>query len=156
MDTIKLDILRYSSNNESTLGLLFMDNEFFCYTLEDEFRIKKVKGETRIPEGTYELTIRQEVSGLTKRYRDRYSWFDKHIMLKDVPGFNYIYIHIGNDDDDSDGCILLGSTINNNKVDEGFVGNSRLTFKSFYRKVYSHLDKGGRVVISIKDVDRKL
>ena len=38
---MKLEVLRYSSQNESTLGMLFdvtEGREFLCYTLEDEYR----------------------------------------------------------------------------------------------------------------------
>jgi len=39
---MELKVLRYSDNGESTIGLLFVDNKFECYTLEDEARTHKV------------------------------------------------------------------------------------------------------------------
>ena len=49
-------VLRFSSQEDSTSGLLFEKTEgmglrFLCYTLEDEARALKIKGETRIPSG---------------------------------------------------------------------------------------------------------
>ena len=96
---MKLELKRFSAQSDTTLGLMFLDGEFECFTLEDEYRAEKIKGETRIPEGTYKVAKREVLSGLTKKYREKYPWFDFHFMLHDVPGFQYVYIHIGNDDD---------------------------------------------------------
>ena len=55
---MKFEVLRFSSQNESSLGVLFDVTEgrkFLCFTLEDEARNVKVSGETRIPSGTYKL-----------------------------------------------------------------------------------------------------
>ena len=56
---MKLEVLRFSSQSDCTHGLLFEVTEvkkhFLCYTLEDEHRVLKVKGETRIPAGTYNI-----------------------------------------------------------------------------------------------------
>ena len=59
---MNLYVLRFSSQKDSTSGLLFnvVDNKlnFLCYTLEDEKRDEKIAGETRIPEGEYEILFR--------------------------------------------------------------------------------------------------
>ena len=58
---MKFEVLRFSSQNESSLGVLFDVTEgrkFLCFTLEDEARKVKVSGETRIPAGTYNLGLR--------------------------------------------------------------------------------------------------
>ena len=53
---MQLEVLRFSSQADSTSGLLFeitdLGRKFMCYTLEDERRALKVKGETRVPAGT--------------------------------------------------------------------------------------------------------
>ena len=56
---MKIDVIRYSSSSESTLGLFMINDQFQCYTLEDEFREVKVKGQTRIDAGTYKLELRK-------------------------------------------------------------------------------------------------
>ncbi len=43
-----LVVLRYNSEEDYTDGLLFVDDKFECYTIEDEERAQKVYGETRI------------------------------------------------------------------------------------------------------------
>ena len=50
---MKIILLRFSSQEDSTSGALFKANDdgtkdFLCYTIEDEYRLKKVRGETRI------------------------------------------------------------------------------------------------------------
>ena len=58
---MKLEVIRFSSQNDSTLGLLFDvtdGRKFLCFTLEDEARDTKVMGETRIPAGIYDLKLR--------------------------------------------------------------------------------------------------
>ena len=52
-----LKLLRFHHSPKDTLGLLFINEDFAAFTLEDEFRAEKVRGETRIPEGTYEIEL---------------------------------------------------------------------------------------------------
>jgi hypothetical protein len=147
---------RFSDNGKSTLGLLFKKNNegnrliFQSYTLEDEYRDKKVHGETRITAGFYELVLQMNETELTKKYRAKYPWFKHHIMIKNVPGFTGVYIHIGNTDKDTDGCILLGDNADNNNLGFGSVSNSTQAFKRFYEMVHNHL-LTGKAFIEIKN-----
>lgn len=143
-------VLRFSDDGDSTTSLIFIDEKFFCFGLEDEAREVKVKGETRIPAGTYDLGIREEVSGMTKTYREKYPWFEWHLHVKEVPNFEYVYIHTGNTDEHTDGCLLVGNTLVGNRVDDGFVGDSRAAYEEFYKKVYSEA-KAGNVKITYSD-----
>ena len=81
---MKLEVLRFSSQQDSTSGILFdvtNGREFLCYTLEDEDRTEKVAGETRVPSGTYAVTLRKE-GGFHERYAHRF----KDIHLKHALG----------------------------------------------------------------------
>ena len=75
-DERNIEVLRYSSGVDSTLGILSengsLGREFLAYTLEDEFREKKVSAETRIPEGTYNVKLRTE-GGFHNRYLNKFS-----------------------------------------------------------------------------------
>jgi hypothetical protein len=136
---MEINVLRYSDNGESTLGLMFIDGKFECYTLEDEARTNKVFGETRIPEGEYEILLRTE-GGHHARYIRRFG--DMHfgmLHLQDVPGFQYILIHIGNDDDDTAGCLLVGSKVNNNQYGVGYLEASTDAYTKMYEKVKNEL-----------------
>jgi len=155
--TMQLEVVRFSSQKDSTLGLLFevtdAKRKFLCYTLEDEYRDDKVMHETRIPAGTYEITLRT-VGGFNSRYSDRFADIHKGMLwVRDIPGFEYILIHCGNDDDDTSGCLLLGNTQTENLMSDGFVGSSSVAYKRVYTKVADVLEKGEKVEISYIDFD---
>ena len=61
---MELVVLRYNLSSDSTNGMLleksWIGYDFLCYTLEDEYRDKKVKGETMIPHGRYEIKLIKE------------------------------------------------------------------------------------------------
>jgi len=139
---MKLVSLRTSPGKESTLGQFYIDGQAECFTLEDQFQTKKVRGETRVPEGIYEVVLRTEVTPMTQRYRKKYPWFTYHLWIKDVPKFEYVYIHAGNTDDHTDGCLLLGDSLINNQVQvgnvkDGFLGNSGQAFERVYKAIHN-------------------
>ncbi len=144
--------MRYSSSEESTLGLLFIDGVFACYTLEDEHRVVKVMGETRIPAGRYRVELRP-FGGHHWRYLKHYgSDFHKGMLqIMDVPGFTDILIHKGNDDDDTAGCLLVGDSANNNQVKDGFIGSSTVAYNRIYAVVRDAILRGDDVFIEVND-----
>lgn len=148
--------MRYSDDGDSTQGLLFVNGVFFCHTLEDTYRETKVPDKTRIPEGTYDLVLRSDISPKTQDYMQRFKWFDRHLMLKDVPNFKYIYLHIGNTTKDTSGCILVGDKANNNQKSHGFLGTSTEAFSRFYKKVRRAIRHREPVTITIIDMDRDM
>lgn len=136
---------------DDTIGTLFINGDFECFTLEDEARETKLRGETRIPSGRYQIKFRNVLSGKTKRYRSKFDWFTWHLELQGVPGFKYIYIHIGNDDDDTDGCILVGYSVDFNRHESQYLGRSTQAFETFYKKVAVALEEGVEVYITVSD-----
>lgn len=158
---MKFILQRFSDNRDSTLGLLLKVMAtgkllFQAYTLEDEFRESKVSKETRIPEGTYDVIIQTQETPKTLQYRKRYSWFVNHLMLKNVPGFTGIYIHVGNTDEDTEGCILLGDNADNNVIGPGSVSNSTASFMRFYKEVFDWLEGGNKITIEVRDENKLL
>lgn len=150
---MELSLVRFSDANGCTTGLMSVDGAFFCYALEDEHRAVKVRGETRIPAGRYPLAFRQVLSGMTAKYRQRFpGFFQWHLELQGVPGFTNVYIHAGNTDADTDGCILVGDTINNNRLAPAFLGNSGQAFERLYRRVAEELKAGKPVFIDVRDL----
>ena len=154
---MKLEVQRFSSQSNSTLGMLFdvtSTPKFLCYTLEDEFREVKVSGETRIPFGTYNITLRTE-GGFNKRYTDKFGAdFNKGMLwVRDVPNFEYILIHIGNSDLDSSGCLLVGDSQTQNITKNGFIGSSTDAYKRVYPQIADVLVNGGEVCITYVDYD---
>lgn len=102
-----------AENDQATVRELFINDKFYCFTLEDEKRAVKVKGETRIPDGTYKLGLRT-VGGHHEKYKKDYPEFHiGMIQVLNVPNFSDILIHKGNYDTDTDGCLLVGMTFMN-------------------------------------------
>jgi len=155
---MQLEVLRFSSENDSTSGLLFDitngNRKFLAYTLEDEYREEKEMHETRIPAGTYNVTLRTE-GGFHQRYVTKYGNMHKGMLwVRDVPGFEYILIHTGNTDEHTSGCLLLGDTQTNNQIKEdGFIGSSVQAYKRVYPQISKVLEGGGVVNIKYTDFD---
>lgn len=153
---MKLKLIRFSSQEDSTSGMLLINNEFACYTLEDEQREVKVYGETAIPLGTYEIKFRN-VGGFHERYKKRFTGLHVGMLeLQDVPNFQFILIHCGNTDDNTHGCILLGDSQENNiLVKDGFIGKSTQAYKRVYKQISDELVKGNKVTIEVVDINDK-
>jgi len=154
---MKLEVLRFSSENDSTNGLLFDVTDgrrFLCYTLEDEHRDVKEYGETRVPAGTYRITLRT-VGGFHARYLNKYGEMHKGMLwVRDVPNFEYILIHTGNTDEHTAGCLLLGNSQQANfGSSNGFVGSSVDAYKRVYPKIAAALVAGEKVTITYTDFD---
>lgn len=143
---MRLTLHRWPSLKESTLGGMLVDGSLFCFTLEDEQRSVKVTGETRIPAGTYQIKLRAE-GGMHAKYAAKYPEHRGMLWLQDVPGFEWVYIHIGNDDDDTEGCLLVGDGAHvSGKLSESVPAYQRL-----YRKVLASMDAGETVTIEVRD-----
>ena len=157
---MNLVLKRYSNDGRSTAGLLFEKQDdpdrlrFLSHTLEDEERAIKIKGETRIPAGFYELAIKREETPLTLKCRKAYgTWFTYFIELLKVPGFNHVYIHAGNTDEHTDGCILLGRTSSILPGIMQTLKESQLAVADFYSYAYPKLETGEKVFLVIEDED---
>ena len=152
---MKLEVLRISSGEDSTSGLLFdvtNDRKFLCYTLEDEYREEKVMAETRIPAGTYEVVLRA-VGGFHDKYAKRFPKIHAGTLhVTNVPGFKYILIHCGNTDEHTAGCLLVGDSQTNNQIKEdGFIGSSTQAYERIYPKIAEAIKNGDCVNITYID-----
>jgi len=152
---MKLELYRFSTQNESTLGILYLVNDgtnqkdFLCFTLEDEKRSVKVYGETRIPQGTYKIEYRKE-GGYHNKYTKRFPSIHRGMLeVRDVPNFTHILLHCGNTDNDTDGCLLVGNVISQNITKDGFLGQSTDCYKRIYPILADILDKQKQLSIKI-------
>jgi len=114
---MKIKLIREFFTPTETLGSLFIDDKFFCYTLEDvdrgltqsmalaDIKSKKVKAQTAIPYGKYKMILNH--SNRLKRIMP---------LVLDVKGFEGIRFHGGNTHFDSEGCVLVAKQRNVNKV----------------------------------------
>lgn len=135
---MKLLLKTIAKKDKYTIGKLYVNDEYFCDTLEDtsrgltskmsEYEISKIKvhGNTAIPTGTYKITL-NIISPKFSKYKQYKFCGGKLPRLLDVPGFEGVLIHIGNTPKDTEGCILVGE----NKVIGGVI-NSTVYFKKLY------------------------
>lgn len=127
-----ITVKRLSHNDEATLSDVLLDGQRFCYGLEDQPQDgPKVMNETRIPAGTYQIKLRTEGS-IHPKYASRYDFHKGMLWLQDVPGFSWIYIHTGNTDDHTSGCLLVGYTKNDIQYT---IGSSRDAYSDLYKAV---------------------
>jgi len=93
-----LILVRDVFHPQRTLGRIFIDGNFQCFTVEDTVRDgPKIPGSTAIPEGTYQILITE-----SQRFKRPLP------LLLNVPQFSGIRIHSGNTEADTEGCILVG------------------------------------------------
>lgn len=147
---MKFILQRLIDTGAQTFGFVF-GYGYKAHTLEDEFRKLKVPGQTRIAAGVYHLIINKSDTPLTLKHRAAYgSWFKYHIQLMNVPNFSGIYIHSGNDETHTDGCLLFADACDYSK-DKNPMSLSLQAIKRFYDLVYPELEKGTLVTIDIRD-----
>jgi hypothetical protein len=118
-----IKVVRKKFTENSTIGELYLDDKFFCYTLEDcEREIPgkdvsqwKVYGKTAIPRGRYLLKV-----SMSPKYKRELP------ELLDVPGYKGVRIHSGNTPLDTEGCILVGDVLDVDRVASSRVAFDRL------------------------------
>lgn len=134
---MKLSLKRFQCGVNCTIGKLFVDGVFECYTCEDVVREDGVKvyGETAIPAGEYGVIVTRSA---------RFG-VDMPLLLN-VPNFEGIRIHTGNTAADTHGCLLVGQHTNPTGV-----SSSRLAYAELFPKIQAALDRDEAVSIKIED-----
>lgn len=128
-----LSLHRMTETGNSTLGELYLDEVFECYTLEDVVRDEKVPGETAIPTGTYKVVINWSPK------------FQKMMpRLLDVPNFTGILIHKGNTHLDTRGCILVGD-----RISDQILAQSTAAYERLFAKIAEAQARDEEITITI-------
>lgn len=149
---IKLKLQRTFKGVSYTIGKLYLNDKYFCDTLEDTDRglrstmsveeIEKIKiySQTAIPTGTYKI----DMNTVSPKFKDR-AWAKpyggKLPRLINVKGYSGVLIHVGNKPEDTLGCILVGE----NKV-KGQVINSTAAFN----RLMTELSKDSNIELTIE------
>lgn len=152
-----LELKRIAKKPTYTIGRLFVDGKYFCDTIEDEDRGLrkpmstseiakiKIKGETAIPTGEYDVLLNVVSPRFGKQ--SFYANLCKGTLprLDKVTGFSGVLMHCGNTSKDTEGCILVGE---NKEV--GKVLNSRAVFTKLWNTYLGPAkERGERVYIKI-------
>ena len=171
MEDIKKDILitlqRFELQEERTFSNLIVNNKVIAVTIEDTVRDIKIQGKTAIPYGTYELGLRT-----SPKFSDSYYYSSdfkklitkdefvrlrfkldyqahKMIWLKNVKNdkmsFEFVLIHWGNTELDTEGCIIVGSEITPTSVIK-----SRLKYINIYSSLVEQIKLGNKYIEIIK------
>jgi GH24 family phage-related lysozyme (muramidase) len=122
---MNINLTRKEYTSKSTIGELYVDGKFECYTLEDRIRALKVPGTTAIPSGHYEVVV---------------TWSNRFKrplpLLMNVPNYEGVRIHTGNTDENTEGCLLVGKTKRRD-----FVAESRAAFNDLFPKIQGALQR---------------
>ena len=154
---MKLLLKRTARKDKYTIGHLYINGTYFCDTIEDKDRKLdqsmseanilnlKVKHQTAIPTGTYEIVMNIVSGTFAKKQLYKDFCQGKVPRLRYVKGFSGILIHSGTDQNSSSGCIIVGQ----NKV-VGKVINSWETFKKLYKQLEKASNNGEKITITIQ------
>lgn len=139
---MNIEVRRFYYGEKHTIGKLFVDGGYLCYTLEDKMRQEpnkavsdwKVYAQTAIPTGIYRLVIT-----MSNRFKKPLP------LLLNVEGFEGIRIHAGNTSADTEGCILVGMDWDG-KSD--LISNSRVALNLLMAQM---AEAGSEIKISVEN-----
>lgn len=149
---MKLKLYREFFTPTETLGSLYIDGKFFCYTLEDKDRnlrssmaltdilTRKVSRETAIPYGKYKVSV--TMSNRFKRLMP---------LIHNVPGFEGVRLHGGNTHHNTEGCPLVARQRNINKVYPTIKKITNWIFGSTEKELTALLAKGEHEIEIVKN-----
>jgi len=137
---MKLKVERKWFSDKATIGTLSVDGEYEAFVLEDAVREDgrivqawKLPGCTAIPMGVYTVIVTPSVR------------FKRDLpLLCNVPGFEGVRIHPGNGPEDTEGCLLVGSSKGQDVVFE-----SRKAFDKLFPKIQAAIAAGETITIEV-------
>jgi hypothetical protein len=138
----QIQVIRTEYAADWTLSKFHIKGVQMGVGVEDERRDVKVKGETCIPAGIYEIDLRVSPKFSKSYYMDKDGFispnkdarFNKEhelIWVKNIPNFEAVLWHWGNTDDDTEGCYIVGSSFATFGVQKG-VSGSRVKYVEVY------------------------
>ncbi len=146
---LKIRVERDVKTDSFTLGKMYINDVFLCYTLELPFRNgANIRKTTAILPGTYGIDM--DTVSPTYASRGAKSQYlncgNKVPRLVGVPGRDGVLIHIGNYTSNTDGCILVGTYRN---TSTGTVSNSVTAFWQMYDILADAHNAGKLITITI-------
>jgi hypothetical protein len=125
---MQIKVIRKENHGDTIIGEMYIDNKFFCYTLEDRdngwvkedgaaiIMETKVYKNNCIPSGAYKIILSYSVK--LKRFLP---------LILDVPAYKGIRIHKGTSKDWTSGCVLVSKRrhkTNPKKLDLGVTAST--------------------------------
>jgi len=117
---MELELLRVENTKDHTIGVLRIKNTQIeiARTMENAWK-DNARNISCIPQGVYKV-----VRHTSPKYGNCF-------MVSNVPNRDYILIHAGNYNTDTEGCILLGESVATNVSGKRMVTNSKVTVGKF-------------------------
>ena len=136
---MELTVHRTKNAEKACTGMLDVDGVYECVTLEDVVRdlgptgSGKIQDKTAIPAGRYKVTT------------DFSAKFQKVMLhVLEVPYFTGIRIHSGNDDENTEGCLLVGQKHDN----DDYIHGGSVELPILQKKIQDALTAGQEVWIT--------
>jgi len=139
---VELKLQRETSVGNTTPGQLFIDGEFFCYTVE---RLLSDPYHPAIRAGTYQVSVRGTYN--TKLWTPYSNRWLPHI--EGVSGRVGIEMHSGNSSQDSEGCVIVGYHRDSPDVITG--GTTHPCLKDLIDRMLKALDAKEGITITVLD-----
>lgn len=154
IEVVREKVVKLRNNKMATIGKMFINGRYFCDTLEDndrglndtmelgEISRRKEYGETAIPSGEYEVSLRIPSKKFSANKYKKWTKFAVYAgeyaylpRLLNVKGFDGVLIHVGNKHTDTEGCLLVGK-YNWNDDNANEITESQNTFKELMEEIY--------------------
>ena len=131
---MNLKLERFLLNDTCTIGRMYADGEFKCFTLE--LPVRDGMPGSAIPNGTYPVA---------NRVSPRFGRNVPHV--DDIPARSNILIHWGNEPENTEGCILIGMAW---EADNPcFIGRSREAFDKLYGEMTAAWVRGESITLTV-------
>ena len=157
---MNIEVHRVYKKDTYTIGKLYINEQYFCNTLEDKDRgldasmplsqIQSIKvwGETAIPTGEYAINM----NAISSKFSQKPFYMEvcqgKVPRLVNVPGYEGILLHVADGYKGAElvhGCIGVGE----NKIIGGLI-NGKTTFRELYNRMKAAYDNGEDIMIKIQ------
>ena len=132
---INLLLIREVFTEESTAGTLYLNGERVADTLENPY-LDNQRNISSIPSGNYKVRLRLARESATRDYL--------HLLVQEVKDRSYILFHIGNTAKDTRGCILVGLSREQDRVN-----NSKLAMDLLIKEIL--ILGGENITLTIKN-----
>ena len=132
---INLLLIRQIFTEESTAGTLYLNGERVADTLENPY-LDNQRNISSIPSGQYKVRLRLARESATRDYL--------HLLVQEVKGRSYILFHRGNTAKDTRGCILVGLSREQDRVN-----NSKLAMDLLIKEIL--ILGGENITLTIKN-----
>ena len=153
---MELTIERKWKKMDYTIGIMFVNGERFCETLEDTDRglssempvgkINQLKlyGVTAIPRGRYRVVLSVSKKFKTKTWAKKYDGLVPELL--NVKGYDGVRIHPGSNANSTSGCPLVGR----NKVVGGLVDSQKTYYALMDNYIMPAHKNGEEIYIAIR------